>query len=100
MAYLGRECLLPIPQQPNMSPYVEKTEARKQCEDESSSRDQIQRRGHESAAGRRSSGHPGSLPPLRHVVARDWPPIRLTAETSGTCLIVSSTCAAMRRSSK
>ena len=46
--------------------HAEKTEACKQCEDESSSRDQIQRCRHESAAGRRSSGHPGSLPPLHH----------------------------------
>ena len=46
--------------------HAEKTEACKQCEDESSSRDQIQRRGHESAAGRRSSGHPGSLTPVHH----------------------------------
>ena len=33
-------------------------------------------------------------------ISRRWPPISATAETSGVCLIVSSTCAAMRRSSK
>ena len=29
--------------------------------------------------------------------SRRWPPIRVTAETSGTCLMVSSSCAAIRR---
>ena len=32
--------------------------------------------------------------------SRRWPPMRDTAETSGVCLMVSSTCAAMRRNSK
>ena len=33
-------------------------------------------------------------------ISRRWPPISSTADTSGTCLIASWTCAAIRRSSK
>ena len=59
---------------------------------------QPERAGH--LQGREIVGRQLALGSSTMRISRRCPPISVTAETSGTCLMASCTCAAMRRSSK